>query len=103
MAKGNLLPAIAVKFVKLTAMNNKMSLTEQQKEELNKLSLYFEKLEKLAAKNNIDLDVFISEYKDDGYSFYQTEKIEMLKKAEKRKKVFEKTVNVKAEKSSSSR
>jgi hypothetical protein len=71
-------------------MNNKMSLTEQQKQELSKLSLYFEKLEKLAAKNNIDLDVFISEYKDDGYAFYQTEKIEMQKKADKRKKVFEK-------------
>jgi len=72
-------------------MNKKMSLTAQQKEELNKLSLYFEKLEKLAARNNIDLDVFISEYKDDGYSFYQTEKIEMQKKAEKRKKIFEKS------------
>ena len=80
-------------------MNNKMSLTAQQKEELSKLSLYFEKLEKLAAKNNIDLDVFISEYKDDGYAIYQTEKIEMQKKAEKRKRVFEKSVNLKSEKS----
>ena len=76
-------------------MNNKMSLTTQQKEELSKLSLYFEKLEKLAAKNNIDLDVFISEYKDDGYSIYQTEKIEMQQKAEKRKKVFEKSGELK--------
>jgi hypothetical protein len=72
-----------------------MSLTTQQKEELNKLSLYFEKLEKLAAKNNIDLDVFISEYKDDGYSIYQTEKIEMQKKAEKRKRIFEKSGELK--------
>ena len=80
-------------------MNNKMSLTAQQKEELSKLSLYFEKLEKLAAKNNIDLDVFISEYKDDGYAIYQTEKIEMQKKAEKRKRVFEKSVNLNSEKS----
>ncbi|MEO8087143.1 MAG: hypothetical protein ABI763_10010 [Bacteroidota bacterium] len=71
-------------------MNKTMSLTEQQKAELSTLSVYFEKLEKLAAQNNIDLDVFISEYKDDGYSFYRTEKIEMQKKAEKRKKVFEK-------------
>jgi len=82
-------------------MNKQMSLTEQQKEELGKLSLYFEKLEKLAAKNNIDLDVFISEYKDDGYSFYRTEKIEMQKKAEKRKKVFEKSGNSKSIKPSS--
>ena len=72
-------------------MNNKMSLSELQKEELGKLSVYFEKLEKLATKNNIDLDVFISEYKDDGYSIYRTEKVEMEKKAEKRKKVFEKS------------
>ena len=79
-------------------MNNKMSLTAQQKEELSKLSLYFEKLEKLAAKNNIDLDVFISEYKDDGYSIYQTEKIEMQQKAEKRRKVFEKSEVIKSEK-----
>ena len=82
-------------------MNNKMTLTTQQKEELNKLSLYFEKLEKLAAKNNIDLDVFISEYKDDGYSIYQTEKIEMQKKAEKRKRIFEKAGELKALKAKS--
>ena len=80
-------------------MKNKMSLTAQQKEELSKLSLYFEKLEKLAAKNNIDLDVFISEYKDDGYSIYQTEKIEMQQKAERRKKIFEKSGEVKSAKS----
>lgn len=72
-------------------MNNKMSLSELQKEELGKLSVYFEKLEKLATKNNIDLDVFISEYKDDGFSIYRTEKVEMEQKAEKRKKVFEKS------------
>jgi hypothetical protein len=82
-------------------MNNKMSLTAQQKEELSKLSLYFEKLEKLATKNNIDLDVFISEYKDDGYSIYQTEKIELQRKAEKRKRIFEKSEGVKSEKTQS--
>jgi hypothetical protein len=76
-----------------------MSLTAQQKEELSKLSLYFEKLEKLATKNNIDLDVFISEYKDDEYSIYKTEKIEMQEKAEKRKKIFEKSGEIKSSKS----
>jgi hypothetical protein len=80
-------------------MSKKMSLSEAQKQELSKLSLYFEKLEKLAAKNNIDLDVFISEYKDDGYSIYQTEKIEMQKNAEKRKKVFQKSSGTTKEKS----
>ena len=82
-------------------MNKKMSLTQQQKEELSKLSLYFEKLEKLAARNNIDLDVFISEYKDDGYSIYKTEKIEMQRKAEKRKKIFEKSGELKESKTKS--
>ncbi len=81
-------------------MNKEMSLTDQQREELGKLSSYFEKLEKLATKNNIDLDVFISEYKDDGYSFYQTEKIELKKKTDKRKNVFEKSGKEKTEKAS---
>ncbi len=84
-------------------MNNQINLSELQKEELNKLSVYFEKLEKLATKNNIDLDVFISEYKDDGYSFYRTEKIEMEEKAEKRKKVFEKSGIEKSDKASSNK
>ena len=82
-------------------MNKKMGLTGQQKAELSKLSSYFEKLEKLAAKNNIDLDVFISEYKDDGYSIYQTEKIELQKKTDRRKKVFERSGNVKSVKTPS--
>ncbi len=82
-------------------MNNQMSLSEQQQEELSKLSVYFEKLEKLAVRNNIDLDVFVSEYKEDGYSIYRTEKIEMERKAEKRKKVFEKSGKEKKEKTSS--
>ena len=98
--KGNLLKSKPVKFVKVTAMTKRMSLTQQQKEDLDQLSTYFEKLEKLAAKNNIDLDVFISEYKDDGYSFYQTEKIAMQEKAEKRKKVFQKSGSTRTEKSS---
>ena len=72
-------------------MTKKTGLTELQREDLTRLSEYFEKLEKLAARNNIDLDVFISEYKDDGYAIYSTEKIELQKKAQRRKKVFEKT------------
>lgn len=67
-----------------------MSLTKEQKQELEKLSTYFDKIEKIAAKNGIDLDVFMSEYKDDGYAVYATENIEIREKAEKRKKVFEK-------------
>jgi len=81
-----------------------MNLTKEQKEDLEKLSTYFEKIEKLAAKNGIDLDVFISEYKDDGYAVYATEKIEISEKAGSRKKVFEKAVKEKSvEKTSASR
>jgi len=71
-------------------MKKKMSLSREQQQELDKLSTYFEKIEKLATKNGIDLDVFISEYKDDGYAVYATEQIEIKDKTESRKKVFEK-------------
>jgi len=71
-------------------MKKSMSLTREQKQDLEKLSTYFEKIEKLAAKNGIDLDVFMSEYKDDGYAVYATEKVEIKEKADTRKKVFEK-------------
>jgi len=71
-------------------MKKSMSLTKEQKQDLDKLSDYFDKIEKLAAKNGIDLDVFMSEYKDDGYAVYATEKIELIEKSDKRKKIFEK-------------
>ena len=65
-----------------------MSLTKEQKQDLEQLSTYFRKLEKLALKKGIDLDVFISEYKDDSYAVYATENIK--EKADSRKKIFEK-------------
>ncbi len=67
-----------------------MSLSKEQQQDLEKLSTYFEKIEKLATKNGIDLDVFISEYKDDGYAVYATENVEIKAQAETRKRVFEK-------------
>ncbi len=80
-----------------------MSLTKEQKQELEKLSTYFEKIEKLAAKNGIDLDVYMSEYKDDGYAVYATENVEIKEKTDTRKKVFEKAGKEKTtEKSSTS-
>ncbi len=69
-------------------MKTNMSLTKEQKQDLEQLSTYFRKLEKLALKKGIDLDVFISEYKDDGYAVYATESIK--EKADNRKKIFEK-------------
>ena len=69
-------------------MKTDMSLTKEQQQNLEQLSTYFRKLEKLALKKGIDLDVFISEYKDDGYAVYATENIK--EKANSRKKIFEK-------------
>lgn len=84
-------------------MKKTMSLTKEQKQELEKLSTYFEKIEKLAAKNGIDLDVYMSEYKDDGYAVYATENVEIKEKTDTRKKVFEKAGKEKTtEKSSTS-
>jgi hypothetical protein len=85
-------------------MRKKMSLTKEQKKDLSQLSTYLEKVEKLAMKNNVDLDVYISEYWDNGYAVYATEKVELrneiLKQdverieqestSRKRRKVFEK-------------
>ena len=93
-------------------MPTKMSLTKEQKKDLDQLSQYFKKVERLAAKNNLDLDVYISEYKDNGYAVYATEqvslkddlkrdvnRIEQMGTARKRKKVFEKHGKEKTEKS----
>lgn len=85
-------------------MKKAMSLTKEQKQDLEKLSTYFERIEKLAAKNGIDLDVYMSEYKDDGYAVYATENVVIKEKADSRKKVFEKAGKEKStEKISSSR
>jgi len=67
-----------------------MSLTREQKKELEQLGQYFKKIEKLAAQIDIDLDVYMSEYKEEGYAFYATEKVTVGEKANNRKKVFEK-------------
>lgn len=67
-----------------------MSLSREQKKDLNQLGEYFRQLELIAVENNIDLDVFMSEYKADGYSVYATEKVSMSSESEKRKEVFQK-------------
>lgn len=85
-------------------MKKAMSLTKEQKQDLEKLSTYFERIEKLAAKNGIDLDVYMSEYKDDGYAVYATENVVIKEKTDSRKKVFEKAGKEKStEKTSSSK
>jgi len=67
-----------------------MSLTREQKKDLDQLSHYFKRIEKIATEKNIDLDVYMSEYREEGYAFYATEKVSLGEKANSRKKVFEK-------------
>lgn len=70
-----------------------MSLSREQKRDLHQLSEYFRKIEKLAVANNIDLDVYMTEYRDDGFTVYSTEKIGVNTNSEKRKDIFEKSGN----------
>lgn len=66
-----------------------MSLSKDQKRELERLRHYFKKIEKLALANNIDLDVFMLEYGVLGYSDHVTERVSFNEKATNRKNVFE--------------
>lgn len=69
-----------------------MSLSKEQQQDLNKIKEHLKKIERFAIENNLDLDVFMTQYNDKGIAVYGTEKISLEKgKAEKRKKVFEKT------------
>jgi len=72
-----------------------MSLSKEQKQELGELNRYLKKIEELTVENNIDLDVFMSEYKDSGFAVYATEKVTVNENAQKRKKVFEKSTKTK--------
>lgn len=67
-----------------------MSLSPEQKKDLDKLGDQFRKLEKIAIENNLDLDVFMSEYNENGFSVYATESVSLKQNAEKRKNVFQK-------------
>ena len=68
-----------------------MTLTKEQKRDLNQLSEYLKKIEKLSVENDSDLDVFMSDYKDGQFEIYATEKITYPANAEKRKMIFEKS------------
>ena len=76
-----------------------MSLSKEQKKDLSQLGEYFRQIEKIAIENNIDLDVFISQYTDDGFAVYATEKVTIGESTEKRKNVFQKAQKEKPTKS----
>jgi len=67
-----------------------MSLTKEQKRELERLSEHLKKIEKIAIENNIDLDVFMSQYNQEGFEMYTTERLGVKQKADKRREEFEK-------------
>ncbi|REJ80983.1 MAG: hypothetical protein DWQ44_05150 [Bacteroidetes bacterium] len=70
-----------------------MSLSKQQKKDLDQLGEFFKKIEKLTTENKIDLDVFITDYQEGEFSVYATEKVSLSEKAKSRKRVFEKAGN----------
>ncbi|MFM2207212.1 MAG: hypothetical protein RL213_1187 [Bacteroidota bacterium] len=77
-------------FLRLNLANkaHPMSLTKEQQKELRRLSKELSEIERLSVENNIDLDVFISEYSEEGYSVYATERVNLAGKASSRKDVF---------------
>jgi hypothetical protein len=74
-----------------------MSLSKEQKQGLQEISRQLKRIEELSVENNLDLDVFMSEYKDSGFAVYTTEKVEVNENAKKRKRVFEKSGKPKVE------
>lgn len=72
-----------------------MSLTREQQRELNQISEYFKKIETITVDDSIDLDVFVTEYNENGFSIYATEKIRFKTNSDKRKNIFEKSTAAK--------
>lgn len=72
-----------------------MSLSKEQKKQLDELGKQLKKIEELSVVENLDLDVFMSEYKDSGFAVYATETVSINEKARDRKRVFEKSVKQK--------
>ncbi|MFM8431821.1 MAG: hypothetical protein ACKOQ6_13350 [Bacteroidota bacterium] len=65
-----------------------MALSEEQQKELRKLAVELEKLESYAIENNLDLDVFVSHYTENGYSDHSTEQVSLEEKSVARKKAY---------------
>jgi hypothetical protein len=67
-----------------------MSLTSEQKKDLRAIGKQLRLLERTALENSIDLDVFMTEYGENGIGLYATEIISQKANAGERKSVFEK-------------
>ena len=98
----------SVKKVKFDKSNKPMKgLTMSQKKELKKLSEYFQNIEEnyqaSASSGEMELDVFMSQYDDEGYSPYTTEQIDLTNTTRRRKEEFLKTGKDKAAKTITSK
>ncbi len=68
-----------------------MTLTKEQKRNLEQLTEYLKKVEKLGIENNLDLDVYMTDYSDDDIAVYATERVNLVADAARRKNIFEKS------------
>ncbi|MFM7216891.1 MAG: hypothetical protein ACKO1U_02595 [Bacteroidota bacterium] len=66
-----------------------MALSKEQQKELKKLAVELDQIESYAIENNLDLDVFVSQYNENGYSDHATERVSLDEKAASRKRVFQ--------------
>ena len=66
-----------------------MHLTYEQRYLQEELRDYLRRVEHMAERYGIDLDAFVTEYAETGYSFSVTEKIIPSARAQKRRSVFE--------------
>ena len=68
-----------------------MTLTKEQKRNLEQLTEYLKKIEKQGIENNLDLDVYMTDYSDDDIAVYATERVNLVADAARRKNIFEKS------------
>ena len=67
-----------------------MSLTHEQRYLLEELREYLRRVEKMAARYQIDLDAFATEYSETAHAFTANEKGPVKERASRRRAIFEK-------------
>ena len=70
-----------------------MSITIHQKRGIAKINDCFNRLEKMAADYNIDLDVLMNVHKDEGVENLVEGKLNFKERAENRKRIFKNEQN----------
>ena len=67
-----------------------MSLTHEQRYLLEELREYLRRVEKMAARYQLDLDAFATEYSETAYAFAASEKSPVKERATHRRAIFQK-------------